>query len=229
MKRFLVPVLVFIVLAPTEKAFSLFGVGAYYVSDPISVAEGTDGTAPIMLVRNGFDGARGGGLFIYVDALPFIDLEANIETGFNKYQFEFDNAISELPPVDFGWARVSTYLTARKKVVGFGVPVLGGARINAGGGYNFHSSTPLADLDMVKELLGGNLTASFEADDLEDNLVDYLKENKIDGSGFHLQAGIQAKLLTLNLFVNYRLTFAKDVVPDESSFSSLWAGLAFGM
>lgn len=229
MRKYLVPIIISLVLIPTERAFSLFGVGAYYVSDPVSVAEGTDGAAPVSLHRHGFDGTRGGGLFIYIDAIPVIDLEVNVETSLARYNFEFENALSTLPEVEFGWARVSTYLTARKKIIGFGVPVLGGARLNAGGGLNFHSSAPLADLNMVEELLGGDLTSTFTPGTLEDDLIEYLKDNRIDGNGFHIQAGIQAKLLTLNLFLNYRMTLAKDVVPDEDSFSSLWVGLAFGM
>jgi len=229
MKKYLVSILVILILAPGEKAFSIFGVGAYYLNDPISVDGGTGGTSPISLVRDGFDGAQLGGLFLYIDAIPFIDLEASFESSVSKYQFQFENAISALPPVDFRWVRVSTYLTVRRKLFGLGLPVLGGVRINAGGGYNMHSSTPLADLKMVEGLLGGDLEASFDADNLEDNLADYLKENKIDASGFHIQAGLQLKLLALNLFVNYRITMAEDVVPDAKSFSSIWLGLAFGI
>ena len=228
MKKLFVLPLAILVLAPVEKVFSIFGIGAYYTSDPISVARGTSGTSPISLVRDGFDGAQGGGIFLYIDAIPVVDLEASFETAFNTYQFQFKNALATLPPVDFGWARLSTYFTVRKKLIGFEVPILGGVRLNGGGGYNIHSSAPLADLDMVGILLG-DLTSSFEPTNLEDKLIDYLKENKIDANGFHVQAGAQIKLLTFNLFVNYRITLAEDVVPGEKSFSSLWAGLAFGI
>ena len=229
MKKLLILPLVILVLAPAEKVFPIFGIGGYYTTDPISVDGGTDGTAPISLVRAGFDGAQGGGLFLYIDAIPVVDLEASVETALSRYQFDFENALATLPTVDFAWLRVSTYLTVRKKLIGFELPILGGVRLNAGGGYNIHSSAPLADLDMVKTLLGGDLTSTFESDKLKDELIDYLKENKIDANGFHVQAGAQIKLLTFNLFVNYRITLAEDVVPGAKSFSSLWAGLAFGI
>lgn len=228
MKKLMIPLLMVLILAPTEKAFSIFGVGAYYVNDPISVDGGEEGAFPISLVREGFDGAQLGGLFLYIDAIPFIDLEVSGESSISKYQFQFKNAISDLPSTEFAWARVSGYLTLRKKVFSLGMPVLGGLRLNLGGGLNMHSSTPLASLSMVETLLG-DLSASFNADNLEDNLVEYLKENKIDASGFHVQAGLQLKLLALNAFVNYRITMAEDVVPGSKSFSSLWAGLAFGI
>jgi len=210
-------------------AFSLGGIGMYGLSDAITVGAGTDGTFPVQLERDGFDGAIGGGLFLYVDAIPFIDLEANIETAFNEYSFQFKNALSDLPPVDFGWARISIYLTVRRKLFGLSIPLLGGVKLHAGGGYNMHSSTPLADLDMVKTLLGGDLSASFVDSDLESKLIEFLKDNKIDANGFHFQVGTQFKLLALNLFLNYRVTIAEDVVPGEKSFSSLWLGLAFGI
>ena len=79
---------------------------------------------------------------------------------------------------------------------------------------------------MVEGLLG-DLTSSFDSSVLEDNLLNYLEDNKIDASGLHIQTGLQMKILTFSGFLNYRITMAKDVVPDAKSFSSLWAGLAF--
>lgn len=229
MKKYVIPLLLTLVLVPGERALSLFGVGGYYVTDPgISVKGGTDGTFPVQLVRDGFDGAQLAGIFLYVDAIPFIDLELSGEVSGNKYNFQFKNALAELEPSEFGWARASAYLTVRKKLFGLGLPILGGVRLNAGGGLNKHLSTPLADLGMVEELLGG-LDVSFDPGKLEDKLVSYLDKNKIEGSGFHVQAGLQLKLLALNAFVTYRITFAEDVIPDEKSFSSIWAGLAFGL
>lgn len=227
MKKFLVPLFVITVLIPANRAYAIAGIGLYYNTDAVSVAGGTDGASPISLTRDGFDGTIGGGLFVYIDAIPFVDIEVSFEAAVNQYQFSFGNEFSELGPIDFGWARASQYYTLRRKLVGFGVPILGGVQLYAGGGYNKHSSSPLASLDMVEGLLG-DLTSSFDTSALEENLISYIKENKIDASGLHIQAGMQMKILTFSGFVNYRITMAKEVVPDAKSFSSLWAGLAFG-
>jgi hypothetical protein len=50
-----------------------------------------------------------------------------------------------------------------------------------------------------------------------------------DVSGFHLQVGVRGKLLMFNAFANARYTIAKDVIPDESGYPSLWVGLALGI
>ena len=55
-----------------------------------------------------------------------------------------------------------------------------------------------------------------------------MDENKISSNGYHIQVGFQGKLLMLNLFANARYTIAKDVVPGEDGFASIWTGLAFG-
>ncbi|MDP6455984.1 MAG: hypothetical protein QF613_04495 [Candidatus Marinimicrobia bacterium] len=227
MNKFLVPLLVIAVIIPANRAYSIAGIGLYYNQDAVSVSGGTDGAFPVTLTRDGFDGTLSGGLFVYIDAIPFVDIEASFEAAANQYQFSFGNEFSELGPIDFGWARASQYYTLRRKLVGFSVPILGGVQLYAGGGYNKHSSSPLASLDMVEGLLG-DLTSSFDSSVLEDNLLNYLEDNKIDASGLHIQTGLQMKILTFSGFLNYRITMAKDVVPDAKSFSSLWAGLAFG-
>lgn len=233
MKKLLIPLMIIFILAPIEKAYSLFGVGVYGLKDPqVSIGEYSKGdllTDYYTFSRGGVDEIRGFGAFLYIDVIPVIDLEANIETAFDKYSFKFENAASTKHlESDFGWARVSGYLTVRKKLFGLGVPILGGLKLHAGGGLNYHSSTPLASVDMVQSLITGGLIGEFDSDNLEDELIEYLKENKIDSNGYHVQLGAQIKLLTFNLFCNYRVTFAEDVIPDEDSFSSLWLGLAFG-
>ncbi len=209
--------------------WAIGGLGAYYVGDQNTMDGSTEGDFPISLIRDGFEGTQGGGLFLYVDALPFVDFEASVETALNTYQFQFENAVSELPPVDFGWARVSYYLTLRRELVGFGVPILGGVKLHAGLGYNGHRVTPLADLNLVDSLVDGGMEAGFESSDLEDNLISFLEDNMKDFAGYHIQIGTQVKLLALNAFINYRISFTDEIFPGDDDISSLWFGLALGI
>ena len=133
-----------------------------------------------------------------------------------------------MEPINFGWASTDVYYTLRKEIFGLSIPFLAGAKIHAGGGYNTHVTTPLADLDMVTELLDGDLHDG-DPSALQDNLVDYLKENKIDASGFHFQTGLQFKLLMLDTFLNFRYTIVDDVVPDAGGFGSINFRLGFGI
>lgn len=230
MKRLAAPIITVFLLLPAQRADALFGIGLKYVSDSFSVGEWTDGDDFFTLTGGGFDGAQLGGLFVYVDAIPFIDLEASFETSGGLYDLTFDNPVIDPLDAQFGWARLSQYYTARKKVFGLGIPMLGGGAIHVGGGINNHQTTKLADKEVMTSILG-DLATGGAGMDLEKTLTDFVdnKDNWIEGSGIHVQAGLQVKVVTFNVFVNYRLTMAEDVVPGAKSFSSIWAGLALGI
>ena len=230
MKRLAAPIIALSLFIPTQRADALFGVGLKYVGDSFSVGEWSDGTTLYSLSGSGFDGAALGGLFVYIDAIPFIDLEASFEMSGAPYDLEFQNSVTSLPATKFAWTRLSTYYTARKEVFGLALPILGGGAIHVGGGINSHQTSKLADLDMMSGI-NGDLTTGGEGMKLESQVEDFVtnKDNWIEGSGVHLQAGLQMQILTFNAFVNYRITMAEDVVPDAKSFTSLWAGLAFGL
>ncbi len=164
-------------------------------------------------------------MYLYLDVLPIVDLEADIQLTASEYDFEFTNTLGTAGPYNGYWGGVSTYITVRKKIFGLGIPFLGGGNLFAGGGYNMHTFAPLADLSLVESLMG-DLTE--EPTFSEDDLVDFVNENKIDKSGFHVQAGFQFKLLMLDTFVFYRHIFGEfeDIVGEES-FGSL--NLRFGL
>lgn len=216
---------------PATTVFAIGGLGLHIPYDMISIKGTVDSKLGglVTMERQGFDNPFGFGGYVYIDALPFIDLEADFQLAGKKYDFQFKNALAELDPVPFAWGRASTYVTARRKIFGLGLPLLGGVKLHAGGGLNWHNSTPFADIDMVKELLGGDLEKSFTASDLEEKLGDYLEDNKVSASGIHFQAGLQFKLMMLDAWVHYRYTLAKDVYAGQDSFGGLFfrAGVGF--
>ena len=86
--------------------------------------------------------------------------------------------------IPFGWVRVSSAMTVKKNIADFSIPLLAKTALSVGVGVNSHSSTPRASVSMVRDLLDtDDLTAGFDPNSLEDELIDYLKENKIDNSG----------------------------------------------
>jgi len=227
LKKSLPAFLVVFTLIATN-AFGFVGFGLQVPFDIVSVSSSTEGTPPVSLERQGFNNAFGVGGYIYIDAIPIIDLEADFHFAGRNYDFQFKNAIADLSPTPFAWSRFSGYLTVRKKLFGLGLPVLGGIKLHAGAGVNWHTSTPYASLDMVEEFLDGNLEDTFEPKGLEDFLIDYLKENKVNANGFHIQTGVQLRLLMVDMFVNYRLTMSEDVYQGEKSWSSLNLLLGIG-
>jgi len=197
------------------------GQGAFTVAS----TEDVDETGFITVTTGEFANPLNLGVYLYLDVLPIVDLEADIQLTASEYDFEFTNALGTAGPYNGYWGGVSTYITVRKKIFGLGIPFLGGGNLFAGGGYNMHTFAPLADLSLVESLMG-DLTE--EPTFSEDDLVDFVNENKIDKSGFHVQAGFQFKLLMLDTFVFYRHIFGEfeDIVGEES-FGSL--NLRFGL
>ncbi len=197
------------------------GQGAFTVAS----TEDVDETGFITVTTGEFANPLNLGVYLYLDVLPIVDLEADIQLTASEYDFEFTNTLGTAGPYNGYWGGVSTYITVRKKIFGLGIPFLGGGNLFAGGGYNMHTFAPLADLSLVESLMGDlNEEPTFS----EDDLVDFVNENKIDKSGFHVQAGFQFKLLMLDTFVFYRHIFGEfeDIVGEES-FGSL--NLRFGL
>ena len=225
--------LIGIVLAtlPFNSASGIAGFGLQVGQGMFSVDESFPETGnPRIILQNGaFDGSFNLGGYLYVDAIPFIDLEVDFNISGNTYDIDFMNVGGDMPTIPFGWASTSTYVTARKKIVGFSIPFLAATKVHAGGGVNTHMTTPIANVDMVTELLGGDfLNADPSA--LDENLEDFLtnEDNYLESTGFHAQAGLQFKLLMIDTFVIYRYTIAKDVVPGSDGFGSVNVRLGFG-
>lgn len=224
MKKYLALLLVTLVLIPGERAFSLFGVGVYGLTDNYTINSYEKnfkflGQDAVEMTRTEMSSPIGLGGFLYIDAIPFIDLEANFEIAGQTYDFTWKVLEQATESYEVAWVRTAAYVTARKKLFGLGLPLLGGVKINAGGGVNFQASVPLVDQDFMESFL-----ETADAEFTTDDIIDEASKN----TGLHVQAGVQVKLLALNLFVNGRYTMVKDVIPDENGYLSLWAGLAFG-
>ena len=167
------------------------------------------------------------GGYIYIDAIPFIDLEADINIVGQNYDFGFNNP-TEIGPYEFVWGSSSAYLTIRKTAFKLGIPILAKAKLFYGGGYNQHMVTPLMTIDLMETMMGGDVFAD-PTDISEEDLIEFLDENKIESSGIHVQAGLQFKVLMLDSFLFYRHTFAEDLVPDADAFGSINLRLGFGI
>ena len=189
----------------------LFTVGARSLDDPSGFAS---------MATAEFSNSVNLGVYAYLDIIPFFDLEVDANIMAQVYEFAFLNLLGTAGPFDAVWGGASTYLTARRKLVGVGVPFIGNAQVFAGGGFNSHTFAPLANLDLVESLMGGDLTT--EPTFSEDDLVDFIDENKIDKSGLHFQVGMQFKLFVLDSFLFYRHTLGdfEDVL-DAKSIGSL--------
>ena len=219
--------IIWLSLIPWKSALGIGGFG-FQGGQSIFTASASESTRDgATLKTSEFANPFSGGGYLYIDAIPVIDLEAEFSISFKKYTFDFGNAIGVRGPYNFGWADFSIYLSAGKKIVGIGIPLLAKAKLFYGGGYNMHTVTPLMSMDLMKSALGGDLTVD-PTNLSEDGLIDILKENQVSSSGFHIQSGLQFKILMLDTFLFYRHTFSKDVVHGQDHFGSLNLRMGFG-
>ncbi len=203
------------------------GIGLQLGQGAFTVASSQDTNSFATLTTGEFSNPISFGGFLYLDLFSDFSLEAELQLTASEYEFEFTNALGTAGPYKGYWGGASTYFTVRKEIFGLGIPFLGGGNLFVGGGYNMHTFAPLADLSLVESLMG---ELSEEHTFSEDDLIEFVKENKIDKTGFHVQAGFQFKLLMIDTFVYYRHSFGEfeDIIGEES-FGSLNLRLGLGI
>ena len=228
MKRVFIPILPIII---TSQLFAIVGFGLQLGENIFSVEENFPpmSSGLVQITNGAFNDADTYGGYIYLDMLPVVDLEVDFSGQAKTYEIQFTNNAGTMDPLDFGWASTNLYITVRKKIFGLNIPFLAKAKLFAGGGYNMHATTPLASEEMITDLLGGDIITG-DVSDLGDKLKEYLSEedNYITSSGFHLQGGLQFKLLIVDSFIFYRHVFVEDVIPDTKSFGGLNIRLGIG-
>ena len=236
MKKLILSFLPIFILS--SQVFAIAGFGAYGDFDLLKYPDGSSGDISTYGVEyKGFDNAKGFGFLFYIDAIPVVDLEADIEFVGNLYEYTPYLLGAAQTSQELPWGRVSTYLTIRKEILGLSIPLLAKAQLYGGLGFNKHKVIPIMTEKVIKEAFNADDLAtaldSFgtdaDPDQAATDLAKSMLDNVEDVSGFHLQAGVRGKLLMFNAFVNARYTIAKDVIPDKSGYPSLWVGLAIGI
>ena len=233
MKKFtkiLLPIFIII-----SQLFAIAGFGVYGDLDLLKYPSGSSGNDITGVKYNGFDNASGLGLMLYIDAIPVVDLQFDIEFVGNIYKYTPILLGNELATEELPWGRVSTYTTIRKNIIGLSIPFLAKAQWYGGIGFNNHKVVPIMTSKVIEEALGSadleTALGSFDAD--PDKAAKDLAKGMLDNvesiSGLHLQTGLRAKLLMFNAFANARYTLAKDVIPEKSGYPSIWFGFAFGI
>jgi len=214
----------------SSQVFAIAGFGLQVGQSTFSVKESspTISVSGVQLINGAFDNAYSVGGYLYLDVIPIVDLEVDFNLQGNKYDIDFSNPHGIMDPINFGWVSSDLYFTVRKKIIGLGIPFLAKAKLFAGGGYNTHLSTPMANEEMITDLCDGNLE-SCNVTSLDKTLEEYMtdKDNYLSSSGFHIQGGLQFKLLMLDSFLFYRHVIIDDLIPGAKGFSSL--NLRLGM
>jgi len=217
----------------SSQVFAIAGFGLNLNKSMYSVAESTsslkfENIEVATITQHEFENGLGIGGYLYIDAIPMVDLDIEGSLIISPYKFSFNNAaLTSIDKQQFGWVDASGYITLQKKLLKLSIPFLAKAKLTAGAGVNSHSSTPMVDQKMMETVMGG--AGNLESGTLDtDELIKYLKDNKVSSTGFHIQAGLQFKLLMLDSFLFYRQVIADDVIPGAKGFGSLNLRLGMG-
>ena len=217
----------------SSQVFAIAGFGLNLNKSMYSVAESTsslkfENIVVATITQHEFENGLGIGGYLYIDAIPMVDLDIEGSLIISPYKFSFNNAaLTSIDKQQFGWVDASGYITLQKKLLKLSIPFLAKAKLTAGAGVNSHSSTPMVDQKMMETVMGG--AGNLESGTLDtDELIKYLKDNKVSSTGFHIQAGLQFKLLMLDSFLFYRQVIADDVIPGAKGFGSLNLRLGMG-
>ena len=169
-------------------------------------------------------GGIGFGGYLYIDAIPFIDLDLE----FNGFGTTYDYYVTIGPNTtnySFPFGSLSGYLTIKKKIFQLKIPFLAKTKFTAGAGINhqIYKSVP-----NQSDLATLGITSSSSSPLTEKALIAFIKDNTDSITGFHLQTGVQFKLLMLDSFLYYRHVFADDMIPGIKGFGSLNFRLGIG-
>lgn len=235
-------ILTILLIALPTSMFAIGGLGlsvgsGTFTVDPSS-SDLTVGEVKVgQIDHHGFENGFAIGGYLYLDIIPFIDIDVEVNAMGNLYDFSFynnamvDAGVAEPDTFSFGFASANSYFTVQKKIFGLGIPFLAKAKLYAGAGINQHASTPFINQEMMESVvLDADGNPDLENGEFDsDALKDYLKDNNNETTGLHVQAGIHFRLLTFDAMAYYRYTIAEEVVPGNNGFSSVNLRLGLGI
>ena len=206
-----------------SQAYSLAGFGLNLNQTMFGVDEKTNSIGTIgSYGYEKISGGNGLGGYLYIDAIPLIDIDLEF-SGFGttyNYSVTIDQTTTSYS-LPFG--SLSGYLTLQKKIFQLKIPLLAKAKFTAGAGLNHQIYKSVPNESNLVALIGSASTAPSE-----DALIDFVKDNTESVTGFHIQTGLQFKILMLDSFLYYRQVFADEVIPDAKGFGSLNLRLGMG-
>lgn len=189
---------------------ALFGFGGQWAPAPsleIKASEGTIATPPggnVVLKQGSVSGLNGFGAKLWIDVLPYVDLELgsnfqwgmydlSVEQGSSKQDVKFDLGVIDKP----GFARIASDFTIQYPFLKL-PPVVNIAKIWAGAGVTHVLATEVLNKKFadkaVAKALAKDAGAADNPDEVAGILADAIKDEGLQsGMGFHLAAGVKVK------------------------------------
>ena len=244
------------VLAASAVVYShaIFGIGAQWApapglevkSDRSAIAG--SGANQIFINQAKVSGLQGFGLKLWIDALPFVDIEAgsNVQLGYydvsivgpgagDSTALKFD---LKVPGVDGkpAFARIVSDVTVLYPFLKF-PPVISIVKLYAGAGLSHVLATEVLNSSFGKKAIekatNGDATKADSPEEVSAILIDQIKKEGLkSGIGFHLEVGAKAKVPVIPIAVyadaKYHFLSTMPKAVDSNSLTyELGAALAF--
>jgi hypothetical protein len=230
---------------------ALFGIGGQWapalgleVKGDSSAVVGTGANA-IYLSQAKVEGLNGLGLKVWIDSLPFVDIEAGSNLQFGFYDLtvvQGTNKVEVKAPLDVpmvdekpGFARIASDLSVLYPFLKL-PPVIPVAKVYAGAGITHVLATEVLNASLAKKAVDKAVAAGRTPDtpaEVAQELVNVLKDEGLSsGVGFHLMAGVKVKppIIPIAAFANIKYHFLgsmPDAVDGNSLTMELGGALAF--
>ena len=150
----------------------LGGVGLHIAQDGFTVDQESFNYESISITRDAIDSPIGGGAFVYLTVIPFLDFEAGVSLTGSEYNYVFNGEDS--PPM--GIAKFGWYLSAQRPVFKF--PTI---RMYAGAGINGSTHTKIVSYETLVD-------GEIDPDKLDD--LEYLEDKLgVTNTGAHIEFG----------------------------------------
>lgn len=233
---------------------AIFGIGAQWAPSPGLTVKASDGivagsgSSAISINQAKVSGLQGFGMKLWIDALPFIDLEAgsNIQLGYYDLNIVSASDPSHPVPVKFdlgvpfvqgkpAFARIVSDVTVLYPFLKF-PPVISIVKLYAGAGITHVLATEVLNTDFATTAVANAKTKGTSvttADDVSKVLVGAIKDEGLkSGIGFHLELGAKAKVPVIPIAVyadaKYHFLNSMPKAVDSNSLTyELGAALAF--
>ena len=111
----------------SSQVFAIAGFGLNLNQSMFSIDKSTspllidnpDGGDPLNVgsfTQNSFNNGYGVGGYLYIDAIPVVDIDIEGSLIISPYKFSFNNALPSIDNQQFGWVDASGYITLQKKL-----------------------------------------------------------------------------------------------------------------
>jgi hypothetical protein len=230
---------------------AIFGIGGHWAPAPSLAVKSSSGilvgsgASAVTIDQGKVDGLNGFGAKLWIDALPFIDLEAgsniqyglydvSVSQGGNKKDITFDLGV---PTVDKpGFARIVSDVTILYPFLKL-PPVISLAKFSAGAGISHVLATEVLNAGFAKKAVDKAVAATPGSADTPEEVAAILAKSIKDegltsGVGFHIElsAKVSPPIVPIAVYADIKYHFLSTMpsaVDANSMTMELGAALAF--